>query len=241
MTTLRVGWTRKYLLARQSRSRNPLATITSMTFSAPSPPVPSAHDDFAARNGGNTEWSDIPRLKEKHEKEGYRDGVTRGKAESVQKGFDEGYGLGAVLGLRVGKILGLLEGISAAVNSTKGGDFGDYMKAESERLESLLGSAKSDLKTESVFGKEYFDADGIWRFPVDGEGDGKDVVFPDIADSHPLIRKWEDTISGEVRTWNLDLGILENEVDEKDTKKVAHIKETTQGDPSLESKKGMDW
>ncbi|KAK8907766.1 hypothetical protein QC760_003649 [Botrytis cinerea] len=54
---------------------------------------------------GNTEISDIPRLKEKHETEGYRDGVTKGKSESVQKGFDEGYGLGAVLGLRIGKII----------------------------------------------------------------------------------------------------------------------------------------
>ena len=204
------------------------------------PGSPSSHD-FAAHEGGNTEWSDIPRLKEKHETEGYRDGVTKGKAESVQKGFDEGYGLGAVLGLRVGKILGLLEGISAAVNSAKGAESGDHLKAETERLESLLGSAKSDLKTETVFGKEYFDADGIWKFPVDREGDGKEVVFPDVADSHPLIRKWEDTISGEVRKWSLDLGILEDEVDEKDTKKAAPTKEATQGDLGRESKKGLDW
>jgi hypothetical protein len=206
-----------------------------------SEPGSPSTDDFLGREGGNTEWSDIPRLKEKHETEGYRDGVTKGKAESVQKGFDEGYSLGAVLGLRVGRVLGLLEGIFAAVNSAKSVESGDHWKVENERLESLLGSARSDLKTESVFGREYFDADGIWRFPVKGEGEGKDVVFPDVADSHPLIRKWEDVIAGEVRRWHLDLGIMESEQEEKDTRKAAVINDTAQGNTALESRKGLDW
>ena len=87
----------------------------------PSPP-------FESPRGGNLEPSDVPRLKEKHETEGYRDGVTKGKAETVQAGFDEGYELGAVLGLRVGKILGLLEGICRAVRA------GEEWKEDGERM-----------------------------------------------------------------------------------------------------------
>lgn len=201
----------------------------------------SPSNNFIARDGGNTEWSDIPRLKEKHETEGYRDGVTKGKAESIQKGFDGGYGLGAVLGLRVGKILGLLEGISAALNGAMGGQSGDHFKTESERVVNLLSIAKSDLKTESVFGKEYFDADGIWKFPVKTEGEEEEVVFPDVADSHPLIKKWEDAISEEVRRWGLDLRIMENEENERDIKHVPAVKDTTLGETAIASKKGLDW
>jgi flagellar biosynthesis/type III secretory pathway protein FliH len=112
------------------------------------PPSPTfehdAHDLQDTRiRSGNVEPSDIPRLKEKHETEGYRDGVTKGKAESLQKGFDEGYSLGAVLGLRIGKILGLLEGITAALN---GG--GKEYSEEKERVEALWVEAKADLSTQ---------------------------------------------------------------------------------------------
>src|ERR1700722_20273246 len=117
-----------------------------------SEPGPPSSSGYPGRDGGNTEWSDIPRLREKHETEGYRDGVTKGKAVSVQRGFDEGYGLGAVLGLRVGKIVGLLEGICAAIRSARS-NTEDRWEVELERLESLLGSARLDLKTESVFGR----------------------------------------------------------------------------------------
>jgi hypothetical protein len=205
-----------------------------------SEPGSASSSDYPGRDGGNTEWSDIPRLKEKHETEGYRDGVTKGKAESVQGGFDEGYGLGAVIGLRVGKILGLLEGIYAAVRSSGSIDTGDEWKVEGESLESLLGLARAELKTESVFGREYFGEDGIWRFAVEGEGEEREVVFPDIAGSHPLIKKWEDVIAEEVRKWNLDLTIMENE-QEEDTEKAAVVKDNAPGSAAHGSRKELNW
>ena len=74
-----------------------------------SPPEPTIHNDdfddvfgsepgsptFEGRDGhngdmfgnGNTEISDIPRLKEKHETEGYRDGVTKGESGKCTKGI----------------------------------------------------------------------------------------------------------------------------------------------------------
>ncbi|KAG4033173.1 hypothetical protein MFRU_005g01870 [Monilinia fructicola] len=163
---------------------------------------------------GNTEISDIPRLKEKHETEGYRDGVTKGKAESVQKGFDEGYGLGAVLGLRIGRVIGILEGVCAAVSvSAKKSEDADWLE-EKGRLEELLKNAKEELKTEKVFAREWWGEDGIWKFEVPEEKDGKDVVFPDVAAAHPLLKKWHSIVEEEMRRWSLDTELMEgNEED----------------------------
>ncbi|KAH7317860.1 essential protein-like protein Yae1 [Rhexocercosporidium sp. MPI-PUGE-AT-0058] len=177
--------------------------------SAPSSPshLPRQHPT------GNLEPSDIPRLREKHETEGYRDGVTKGKGESVQAGFDEGYGLGAVLGLKIGKILGILEGVLAGLRGEEG---------ERERVERLVGEATEDLSTKSVFAKEFWGEDGVWRFEVEGEkeGEGKgEVLFPDVAAAHPLVRKWEGFVEEEVRRWGFDLGILDGE-GEKETEEM---------------------
>jgi hypothetical protein len=175
------------------------------------PGSPTLGDEEGAR-GGNDERSDIPRLKEKHETEGYRDGVTKGKAESVQAGFDEGYGLGAVLGLRIGKILGLLEGIYFAIGVTEGEEW----RVEKERVGTLYEDAQRELNTQSVFGREWWGEDGIWKYDVPGEGEGKEVVFPDIAAAHPLLKKWEENVDAEVQRWGLDLGIMDHEHAEED-------------------------
>lgn len=216
--------------------------------SEPSSPVllPSAEntgldDGSYARGGGNTEWSDIPRLKEKHETEGYRDGVTQGKAQTVQQGFDEGYGLGAVLGLRIGKILGLLEGIYAAVRSSGGVETAEEWAGETERLQALVESATGELKTAGVFGREYFAEDGIWKYEVEGERDGRDVTFPDVAGSHPLVRKWEELVAGEVRRWHLDLEILEHEKEEIEGEKVATAKEEVPERTAPGARKELNW
>ncbi|KAH8802655.1 hypothetical protein F5884DRAFT_683658 [Xylogone sp. PMI_703] len=171
---------------------------------------------------GNIEVSDIPRLKEKHETEGYRDGVTTGKTTTIQAGFDEGYSLGAVLGLRIGKILGLIEGICSAISSAaKTNGAQDHTSThvdwtqEERRLSRLLDEARQDLKTESVFGREWWGDDGIWKFKVNGEGDEeKEVLFPDVAASHPLVIKWEAILSQEVDKWGLDLNLMDREEDE---------------------------
>jgi len=179
------------------------------------PPSPSfSHDGTHASHdnrmrSGNLEPSDIPRLKEKHETEGYRDGVTKGKAESVQKGFDEGYSLGAMLGLRIGKILGLVEGIYGALKGT-GGEY----NLEVERVEKLVSEAKEDLGTRSVFGTDWWGEDGVWKFEVPGEQDGKEVLFPDVAAAHPLVIKWERFVEDEVKRWGLNLEMMEGEHEE---------------------------
>ncbi|KAL3420258.1 ABC1 domain containing protein [Phlyctema vagabunda] len=163
-----------------------------------------SHDDTP--RSANDEVSDIPRLKEKHQTEGYRDGVTAGKATSVQAGFDEGYGLGAVLGLKIGALLGLLEGLAAAVSKVEG------LIAERARLQNLLLKARADLTTERVFGRQWWGEDGIWTFPVEGEGvEGSDVLFPDVVRAHPLVKKWQELVDAEINTWGLDLKVMDME------------------------------
>ncbi|RDL31535.1 uncharacterized protein BP5553_09744 [Venustampulla echinocandica] len=182
--------------------------------SAPASPVldpeSGASNGIWQAVGGNIEPSDVPRLKEKHETEGYRDGITNGKATSVQAGFDEGYGLGAVLGLRIGQILGLLEGLYGAASSSSKAEERDTWAEEGKRLSELIIQAKNDLKTESVFGFEWFGKDGIWKFEVPGEVlEGKEMVFTDVATAHPLVAKWEHIVDEEIRRWGLDLDIVE--------------------------------
>lgn len=219
--------------------------------SAPSSPSLLPHQPTM----GNLEPSDIPRLREKHETEGYRDGVTKGKGESVQAGFDEGYGLGAVLGLKIGKILGILEGVLTGLR-------GEEMGSERVRVEKLVGEAKEELSTKSVFAREYWGEDGVWRFEVEGEKEETgEVLFPDVAAAHPLVRKWEGLVEGEVRRWGLDIGILdggrEREREEMDdggvSGKGAQGKEVRRGEVESEpvaagmakvlgiSKKDLSW
>ena len=202
--------------------------------SAPGTPAFPTHDDLHNTPAlrwkleGNAEISDIPRLQEKHETEGYRDGVAKGKAESVQKGFDEGYNLGATLGLRIGKILGLLEGVYHAVNTAARDskrDGNTDWEVQRERVEQLWKVAKEELRTQNVFGKEWWGTNGVWTFEVPGEGEGMEVLFPDVAGAHPLVRKWEKVVDEEVERWGLDLGVLEREDDEKDKKDIEKTQE----------------
>ena len=124
------------------------------------------------------------------------------------------------MGLRVGVILGTLEGIWSAVakaekaaasgkdDAKEGqGDIGacDRAQSEAERLKVLVIKAREALRTESVFGTEYWGADGIWKYNVqEGEGGWNDVV-----DGHPIIQAWEATVKVEVDCVKLDTGVLE--------------------------------
>ena len=193
---------------------------------------------------GNAEWSDVPRLQEKHETEGYRDGVTKGKAGSVQKGFDEGYGLGATLGLRIGKVLGVLEGIYGAVQTAArdpaNGEDREW-EAQRRRVEILFGEARKELKTQSLFGKEWWGEDGIWTFKVPGEEEGREVTFPDVAGAHPLVVKWENLVEEEVERWGLDLGLMGGETDEKELGERAGTKEEPPASTAPGAAKELSW
>src|SRR5271156_4912208 len=57
--------------------------------------------------------SDLPSIRRQHMTDGYREGLSIGKARVMQRGFDEGYPIGIEVGLRVGEIFGVLEGYLA--------------------------------------------------------------------------------------------------------------------------------
>lgn len=124
------------------------------------------------------------------------------------------------MGLRVGGILGKLEGIWSAVAKTEKAaapgkkaateaqdviGTGDKAQSEAERLRGLVIKAREALRTESVFGTEYWGADGIWKYDVQ-EGDGG---WNSVVDAHPLIKVWETAVKTEVDRVKLDTGVLE--------------------------------
>lgn len=178
---------------------------------------PSESVDLGA---GNSLPSDMPRLEREHTTAGYRDGITAAKAQSIQAGFDEGFSLGASIGSKVGQVLGLLDGIAESVcepllNNPRGvgepaanDDSSSYEKASIGRL---AQAARDELKAEIVFGAEYWFPDGTWKYNVLREGDEaerEDIVFEDVANSHPLIRKWTAVAEEEARRWNVNMDVL---------------------------------
>ncbi|KAI9869916.1 MAG: Essential protein Yae1, N terminal, partial [Pleopsidium flavum] len=82
------------------------------------------------------------------------------------------------------------------------------------RVRGLLRDARRELKTEGVFGDEWFGADGIWRFDVNkgrgGDEEGE-VTFEEVTDGHPLIGKWTGILEREVERCGVDLRVFEGE------------------------------
>ncbi|KAL8714224.1 MAG: hypothetical protein Q9220_001953 [cf. Caloplaca sp. 1 TL-2023] len=161
-----------------------------------------------------TDPSDIPRLRSIHVTNGYRDGIASAKDQALQPGFDEAYPLGAVLGLRAGYILGVLEGLCGAhgLRESQAGrgqpaeateQKGQPLEDERQRLGELLLRAREELRIEALFGKKYWQSDGMWAYEVrtrEGQGAKEDdVTFWDVADQHPVVRKWIGIVRDEVR------------------------------------------
>ncbi|KAK4658995.1 Essential protein Yae1, N terminal [Podospora pseudocomata] len=156
---------------------------------------------------------DINRLKTLHSKTGYIDGITHAKSTSVQAGFDEGFTLGANIGSRAGILLGIIEGFVAAfgLQSISTSPPQPWETAEWGRLEVLLNEARRELDVRSVFAKDWFCEDGTWNYPVGDEESGGEVLFPDVAASHPLIKKWDAIVRREGERFGLDWNVLRDE------------------------------
>lgn len=210
-------------------------------FGDENPDPPSANPSTSGtlhRPQAPTDPSDIPRLRSIHVTAGYRDGIASSKAAYVQEGFDEGFSLGAVLGRRVGYVLGGLEGMVNALKQggregeerrVKGverarrgdgdeaaGDEEGRRKALVDETKRLHADAQKELKTEKVFGREYFNEEGIWHYDV--EGAEQDTTFEVVADAHPLLKSWEGRIADLTRRWNIDMSLIERDDDRADGK-----------------------
>lgn len=103
-----------------SPSESPMTNITT-------PEVASEDDDIWASDENqdpsqdattprvnNDMLSDLPTVKRQHMTDGYREGLSIGKAKVMQQGFDAGYPIGVAIAMRVGKVLGCIEGVLAA-------------------------------------------------------------------------------------------------------------------------------
>ncbi|TQS35321.1 hypothetical protein Golomagni_04265 [Golovinomyces magnicellulatus] len=132
---------------------------------------------------------------------GYRDGISQGKEECVQRGFDEGFGLGAIIGLRVGMILGILEGVSKGAQVANG---------EAQRIKQMWQAAENELSTTNIFGVEWWSEHGVWLYDVQGDIESEEVTFYDVAKAHPLLKKWEKMVQDEVHKWQVDLKIFDS-------------------------------
>lgn len=166
-----------------------------------SPVFGGSHD---GADGRDSHPSDVRRLQTEHATAGYREGITAAKAQSIQAGFDEGFSLAATIGLKAGELLGYLEGIAAALRAV-GGD--DHKQACQ-----LLADAREKLSTTMIFDEQYWNPDGTWKYhvaPAADSGSDKDIIFEDVASSHPLISSWTRTVDDQIKKWNINRGILD--------------------------------
>ncbi|KAI0487437.1 hypothetical protein F4859DRAFT_255979 [Xylaria cf. heliscus] len=228
---------------------------TSILQMAPAPASPPAYDplddvfgadpdtsiDGATESttyGGSREMSlDTQRLRAQHNTVGYREGITAGKAGSIQAGFDQGFSLGANIGVRAGQILGLLEGISAALAEAGPAE-------ESVRAARLLAQATAELNPEALFTSDFWAPDGTWTYPVKPEHEGGEVVYSDVAGQHPLVAKWDRVASEEADRWHVDqaLPILENSLENSEPSAqddVAALE--TASKPDITSRDAIAW
>lgn len=197
----------------QGRHQTEERELEAHVVAAPSDPL---DDVFGADSGSDahdvvlqapesTHATDMSRLQAEHSTSGYREGVSVAKEASIQPGFDEGFSLGATIGQRAGQLVGILEGISNAL----GPPLGDERAAEAEQL---LDQAREELSTKHIFSPDYWAPDGNWTYPVDTHGgDEREVLFSDVAEAHPLIRKWAGIVEARVQQWNIQLDILRDE------------------------------
>lgn len=151
----------------------------------------------------STHPTDMSRLQAEHSTSGYREGVAVAKEASIQPGFDEGFSLGATIGQKAGHLVGILEGISNALQP-----LGNERSAEAEQL---LNQAREELNTKHIFSPEYWAPDGNWTYQVDPSGEEREVLFPDVAEAHPLLRKWTGIVDTQVQQWHIQLDILRDE------------------------------
>ncbi|KAL7787956.1 hypothetical protein V8C37DRAFT_252999 [Trichoderma ceciliae] len=155
--------------------------------------------------------SDMRRLETEHTTAGYREGISVAKERTVQAGFDEGFSLGATIGLAAGQLLGILEGIEEALKNRLSGQ-ASHEDEEATAASKLLTEAKEELSPLKIFSPDYWAPDGNWTYDVQPETNGGDeVLFPDVAKAHPLIRRWTAIVDEQVKLWNINRSVLNGE------------------------------
>ncbi|KAI1154129.1 hypothetical protein F4825DRAFT_412686 [Nemania diffusa] len=177
---------------------------------------------------------DSRRLQAQHNTVGYREGITAGKAGSIQAGFDQGFALGANVGIRAGQVLGLLEGIRAALAEAGPAE-------RSADADSLLSQAAAELNPESVFTSEFWASDGTWTYPVTASHETGEIIYPDVADQHPLIAKWSRIARDEANRWHIDQALHILESNTATTQDDGAAVPATLSNPDMTSRDAIEW
>jgi hypothetical protein len=144
--------------------------------------------------------SDMRRLEAEHTTAGYREGIARGKEDTLQKGFDQGYSTGAAIGLQAGQLLGTLEGIAQAVEAHKD---------KFDTAEKLLQEALAELSVEKIFASEFWTAEGLPKYEVSVDSRGRNG-HNEGALAHPILHKWTAIVDGQISLWGIDRTILQH-------------------------------
>ena len=143
--------------------------------------------------------SDLPSRQRALDTDAYREGLANSKGQFVQEGFDEGYSLGANLGLRIGYILGVLQGFVAA---WKGHDETLYQESKE-----VYDTAQKELAIQELLGQSWVNEEGIWMWEVHGAEE--DPTFREVAEQHPVVRKWAVVVEDMAAKWGADLKAVE--------------------------------
>ncbi|KAK3300555.1 uncharacterized protein B0H64DRAFT_428609 [Chaetomium fimeti] len=191
--------------------------------------------------------------------EGYGLGATIGARAGQLLGVLEG--LAAAVGLQALSEAYRGQGQGAGMGMGMGG------KGEARRIERLLTEARRELSVTGVFDGEYWAQDGNWRYQVGGggqqqqygdgcgggggqglgEGDGG-VVFTDVAEAHPLLRKWGGIVRAEAARYGVDWEVLKDEVgdarregEEEEREREGRMRRERGGQPAARGREALAW
>jgi len=92
--------------------------------------------------------SDLPSVKRQHMNDGYREGLSLGKAKVMQQGFDDGYPVGVMIALRAGKVLGTIEGVLTAKDASDTQKAAVRKTYEQARVELMISSLLKDMNDQ---------------------------------------------------------------------------------------------
>ncbi|KAK4245064.1 hypothetical protein C7999DRAFT_43377 [Corynascus novoguineensis] len=146
---------------------------------------------------------------------------------------------------------------------------------EARRLEGVLAEARRELSVGGVFDGQYWASDGTWRYQVGNGGhggygqakeggdgrageeaaefDGENVMFPDVAEAHPLLRKWSRIVRAEAARYGVDWEVLKDEVpgdvragreemEERDREREGRMKRERGGQqPAVRGREALAW
>lgn len=119
---------------------------------ASSSPVESAVQNHSHRE--TDIMSDLPALRRQHMTDGYREGLSVGKAKVMQQGFDQGYPAGVTIALRAGNVLGVLEGMIAAKDVEHEFRLEIRNVYEQARTELVVSDMLKNISDEEIMGHE---------------------------------------------------------------------------------------